>query len=787
MRTILPLLALLSACKGQPDDTQEPRPAGEHGPIAERITGPLGAPAPWATPEQLATFARGQQVALRRFSRADGLGPAFNVTFCAACHERPTTGGGAGLYRNFFLSGVRTEDGVYLPGFSAGDAGGVVRLYYYGTDYPARPPVPAETNVIGQRNPIPFFGVGLLAELPESSILANADPYDLDGDGVSGRPNYDRGFVGRFGVKAQTVSIEGFIRAPLFNHAGITTDPLSEPQRAALPVDSSAASAQSATLWLGRTLGAWAQAAAPDGPLLDDDGVADPELSTDDLFDLVSWAMLLAAPDVAPVTDQTKAGAVIFDEAGCAKCHAPRLDGPRGPVPAYSDLLLHDMGPELADGIVMREANGYEFRTQPLWGLSAVGPYLHDGRAVTIEHAIELHTGEGQASADAYRALSDTDRAALIGFLRSLGGADQASPGLIPPNTPLADPGTYGGPLAALGADEAARFLAGRTAFDTEYGFEDGLGSPRFNGDSCRACHFEPTVGGAGPRGVNVVRHGILNPDGRFVPPAVGTILHRSTLLPRNPNRPQPEANIFELRQTPHLYGAGLVDRVDPADIIAGADPDDLDGDGLSGRVSWTDDGRVGRFGWKGQVPSLREFVRDAIAAELGMTLADEPGQTFGRLQDNDAIADPELPLSEVAVLADYLAALAPPPRQPAANAAQAEAGEAFFTEVGCAACHRPSFDTPLGPANLYSDLLLHRFLPDDAVGIEDASADMWELRTAPLWGISQTGPYLHNGEADTLEQAIHQHDGEAAACRDRFEAASAADRDALLAFLATL
>ena len=78
------------------------------------------------------------------------------------------------------------------------------------------------------RNPIPFFDVGLLAEVSESEILQRVDEIDADGDGISGRANFDGGFVGRFGRKAQTVSIEGFIRGPLFNHLGITTDPLSE-------------------------------------------------------------------------------------------------------------------------------------------------------------------------------------------------------------------------------------------------------------------------------------------------------------------------------------------------------------------------------------------------------------------------------------------------------------------------------------------------------------------------------------------------------------------------------
>ncbi|MCA9571839.1 MAG: hypothetical protein KC656_28575, partial [Myxococcales bacterium] len=107
MTTLPTILALLAACERDhgptPHDTWP-----DHGPMAEGIYGPLGTAAPYATEEQLATFERGHEVALRRFDREDGLGPAFNVTFCAACHEKPTVGGSAGLYRNFFIGGRLT-------------------------------------------------------------------------------------------------------------------------------------------------------------------------------------------------------------------------------------------------------------------------------------------------------------------------------------------------------------------------------------------------------------------------------------------------------------------------------------------------------------------------------------------------------------------------------------------------------------------------------------------------------------------------------------------------------
>ncbi|HHH30526.1 MAG TPA: hypothetical protein ENK57_19595 [Polyangiaceae bacterium] len=780
---LIGLLPLAAACTLEPYER-----SSDHGPIAEGVAAPMGEPVPYATAEQLAAFERGRDVSLRRFDLRGGLGPAFNVTFCTSCHERPTVGGSAGLYRNFFLGGVQIEGGAFFPAESAGMAGGVIRLYAYDEELLPHPVMEDNVNVIAQRNPIPFFGSGLLAELDEAEILKRADPDDLDGDGISGRPNYDRGFVGRFGRKAQTVSLEGFIRGPLFNHLGVTTDPLSDAQRAALPVDSSGGATTAALRWLSDELSRTAQAAAPDGPLTDDDAAPDPELSTDDLFDLVSFAMLLAAPRVDTELDESaERGRDHFDELGCGGCHAPRLEGPRGPLPVYSDLLLHDMGPELADGLVQGDATGSEFRTQPLWGLTAVGPYLHDGRATTIETAIALHGGEAERSRDAFLALDTAGRADLLAFLATLGGREELSPGLLPADAPVPSVGELGGPYRALDDGERDAFERGRALFDREFGLEEGVGAPRFNGDSCRACHFEPVIGGAGPRGVNVIRHGIRTADGDFAVPGVGTILHRVTALQKVPVKPQSQANVFELRQTPPLFGLGLVEGIDESAILANADPDDADGDGISGRPSYTDGGRLARFGWKAQVPSLEEFVRDAITAELGMTMPYQDGLTFGALHDTDDVADPEVGIDVVSVMTTYLELLGPAPEASGLDAATVALGEAQFAAVGCDKCHLPSLPGKDGPVPLYSDLLLHETLPEGVPGIEDASANQREFRTAPLWGIRLSAPYMHDGAADTLDDAIRQHAGEAAASRDLYEALSQSERDALVVFLESL
>jgi CxxC motif-containing protein (DUF1111 family) len=793
-RLLLGLLLGILGCRGGKDPADSARwpdtAAGGHGPMAEGIFAPLGQPVPFATDAQRAIFDEGIALSGHRFTPAEGLGPAFNLVSCAGCHEKPAVGGSAGRYRNFFLTAEITEDGAYIPGESFGKAGGVMRLYTTGAGLPPRPPVPATTNLFAQRNPIPFFGVGLIAELDQGDILAGADPQDADGDGISGRPNYDRGFVGRFGRKAQTVSIEGFIRGPLNNHLGITSDPLTEDQRAALPVDSSGGAAPDADSLGARwaaPLQPWAQASAPDAPLADNDAVPDPELSGGDLFALVSFAMLTAPMAFAPESTELDDGRVIFDELGCGDCHRPRLMGPRGPLPVYSDLLLHDMGPALADGVRQGEADGAEFRTQPLWGVAAVGPYLHDGRAHSLDEAIRWHGGEGERSGRDYEALPADEQALLIGFLRSLGGAEHESLGLQAPGARLPGVGEAGGPTTALHGAELEDFAAGRLLFDREFGASEGLGAPRFNGDSCRACHFDPVPGGAGPLDVNVMRHGILSSDGRYIPPVVGSVLHRTTSLPGDGLRAQPEATLFEPRQTPTLLGLGLIDGIAEATIAAQADPHDADGDGISGEVSLVDGGRVGRFGWKAQVPSVAEFVRDALSVELGLTLEARAGLSFGQLEDNDGVADPELGPELELQLQRYLLRLGPPPRQRSDDPAAVSRGAATFEALGCAACHSPALEGASGPVPLYSDLLLHDILPEGTVGIEEGSAGGRELRTPPLWGLAHSAPYLHDGAAATLTAAIAGHHGEGAGARAAFDAATPATQADLLRFLETL
>ncbi len=771
--TVFTALALgtlvLGACG--PDDPPTPEPP----PLAEGIYGPLGTIRPDATAEQLAAFERGRDFGSLRFQPSTGLGPVFNVSFCGACHEKPVFGGGAPRYRDFFLQASLLPDGSYIEPPGAGI------LHFYGIpEDNLRPGRGGNWNIQARRSGIPFFGVGLIAEIDEAAILANADPDDRDGDGISGRPNWDDTFVGRFGRKAQTVSSEGFIRGPLNNHLGITSDPLTDAQRAALPVDSSAAAREAIAAKSDLRTRVQGQAAPPSEPLTDDDDVPDPELTGDQLFDIVSFAMLLAAPEPSPPTVESEAGRVVFDEIGCTSCHVPYLESPRGAIPLWSDLLLHDMGEALADGIEMGVADAAEFRTQPLWGIAAVAPYLHDGRADTLDEAILWHGGEALASRDAYAASTQEDRDNVIAFLESLGGLEQRSDGMLPPNAPIPAVGTFGGPGEPLGDDEDM-WLEGRRLFDRDMFVGEGLG-PGFNGDSCRACHFEGQIGGAGPIGVNVMRHGTWADD-LFVAPSGGTILTKLMIPGMDRLEAGDDINVYEPRQTPHVLGLALIEAIATDTIVALEDPDDADGDGISGRVHWIDETRIGRLGWKAQVPNVREFARDALGAEMGMTVPQEDGFTFGAFADADDALDPEISVEDLDALSLYMRRLGPPP----APGPEHAAGAALFEEVGCGSCHVPSLPSELGPVRLYSDLLLHDVAPESFLGIDDGAATGREFRTPPLWGLSASAPYMHDGRAETAEQAVMVHAGEATVSVAAFEALTPADRATLLGFLEAL
>ena len=357
-------------------------------------------------------------------------------------------------------------------------------------------------------------------------------------------------------------------------------------------------------------------------------------------------------------------------------------------------------------------------------------------------------------------------------------------------DTPVPPIGAEGGPASDLTVDEVEQWKRGRTLFDRDWHLDQGLGTPELNADSCRACHEDPALGGAGGLDVNVFRYGFdddgVGPFADLDGGQVASRLRRPDTAGRDEH--VVTADVFEQRQTPSIFGAGLIDSIFESEILANEDPDDLDGDGIQGIARLIDvDGEleVGRFGWKSQIPTLRDFVRDALGGETGITVPDD-GRGFGMLTDDDVVADPEVTEEDIDDMAFYLGQLAAPPRR-GATPESIEAGETHFDEIGCADCHIPSLEGEDGPVELYSDLLLHDVLPDDFRGMAEEGAGVGLYRTPPLWGISRTAPYMHDGRAETVEDAILAHDGEALDAREAYEDLTAEEQVELLLFLADL
>ncbi len=411
--TLLGLAGLaLFACHGK---NNSPPVVPVPGPVPLQ----LGDPLPDLAADELAAFQRGKVLFAKRFAPSQGLGPLYNATSCESCHSKPVMGGTADLYRNFYVAVIGNPPfQSNLPGLPSQviPAFGSQATPIFGLEgkrveivqtFEGTPVVSA------QRNSVPLFGVGLFEFISNATILANADPEDANGDGISGRHSGDAAGLGRFGQKAQSNNIEFFTRAPLKNQMGITSNPFK---------------GVAGTISLAHGM-APQGSGTPNASTTDNDGVPDPEITPQDLGDLIAFTRFLAPPQPQPLDDAGKRGEAVFASIGCAKCHVPELASSRGPVRAFTDLLIHDMGTELADninfGIPQASPSspshaGREFRTMPLWGTSKFGPHLHDGRAHTLDEAIRAHGGEAAAIRDAYVGLTEGEREDVLSFLRAL-------------------------------------------------------------------------------------------------------------------------------------------------------------------------------------------------------------------------------------------------------------------------------------------------------------------------------------------------------------------------------
>lgn len=270
-------------------------------------------------------------------------------------------------------------------------------------------------------------------------------------------------------------------------------------------------------------------------------------------------------------------------------------------------------------------------------------------------------------------------------------------------------------------------------------------------------------------------------------------------------------------RIAPPMIGLGLIESIHPADIAAKADPDDRNGDGISGRVSLVRDQRTGalvqgRFGWKASQPSLRAQNAAAFGGDIGISTPEHPSpngdctdvQTacFGLPTGvQERLGTTEAPEPVLDLVTFYTANLAVPERRDVGDA-KVLRGKKLFYRSGCTACHTPKFVTRRDteqPAHAfqliwpYSDFLLHDMGSVLADGQRVGNASGREWRTPPLWGIGLTRTvnghtfFLHDGRARNLSEAILWHGGEAQAARDRFLELPVFEKEALIAFLESL
>lgn len=362
-----------------------------------------------------------------------------------------------------------------------------------------------------------------------------------------------------------------------------------------------------------------------------------------------------------------------------------------------------------------------------------------------------------------------------------------------------------GSPLPGLTAEQVARFEEGRRWFDHGFTPEEGLG-PLYNQDRCSSCHDLPTIGGHGAERIpKASRWNPVSSQCEALDERGGAIVIQRQVTDEyraaggGPENIPPGATHFAEFQPLPTYGAGLIEAVPESEILSRADPDDADGDGISGRVARDAMGRLGRFGRRG-VANLREFVAGGMVLEMGMTSSvfmkenSIVGQPLP--EDADQVQDPELSDSTLALLIDFVRFLALPVREEATGAAADTilAGERAFFQVGCALCHVPTLRTgsnEVAALNnkvvwLWSDLLLHDMGPENE-SVCSGNAGLSEFRTTPLAGLRLRQPYMYNGQAEDLVGSIDMHGGEGAASRAAFYGLDESDRLALLRFLRSL
>ncbi|NRR90722.1 c-type cytochrome [Winogradskyella undariae] len=377
----------------------------------------------------------------------DGLGPTFNARACAGCHFKDGRGGPLvnGENSNGFLMRVSlpgedafgnpnpvpsystqiqdiSNNGIPFEAKVIATYETIDGEYADGTSYQLQKPIYSFSEeqfgslagvLMSPRVATQTIGLGLISAIPEEQILLNVDEFDTNNDGISGKPNYvydvasgtDK--LGRFGWKSNMPSLKQQIAGAFHGDMGLTTSLFTENN-----------------------------CPSPQQDCIDAPNGGDPEVTDDQLEKVLFYQGTLAVPNRRNFTEQSVLnGKALFNELNCVSCHAinqttgtseihPLLEGVT--IKPYSDFLLHDMGDDLADNRPDFDANGNEWRTQPLWGIGLISTvnnhtfFLHDGRARNIEEAILWHGGEAENIKNAFKNLSQEERESVIDFVNSL-------------------------------------------------------------------------------------------------------------------------------------------------------------------------------------------------------------------------------------------------------------------------------------------------------------------------------------------------------------------------------
>lgn len=371
----------------------------------------MDAPLEGLTVAQLKLFNAGAEEFDEVYTEEIGLGPNFVSTSCASCHGGDNRGHQSTMLTRFGQSDITGNH--YL-------AQGGPQLQQFALPGYTPEVIPAGAPSAGFMAPI-VSGLGFIELVPDSALLAMADPNDINADGISGVPNWNTipdfvtpfdnaisqngKYICRFGRKASTYNLLQQTATAFQQDMGVTTSLL------------------------------------PSNPFNPADGIytplsGDPEVSDANLGANVFYIQTLQTPLQRNTEDpDVVAGKALFKQIGCEKCHKETLVTGYSPITVlsnktfhpYTDLLLHDMGSDLDDGYTEGSAKTFEWRTTPLWGLGLAGKtqggnisLMHDGRAKSIEQAIQMHGGESAASRTAFDALTAGDKNQLLKFLNSL-------------------------------------------------------------------------------------------------------------------------------------------------------------------------------------------------------------------------------------------------------------------------------------------------------------------------------------------------------------------------------